>query len=290
MEGQSARVARDGRDRLAASRSEVDALEPAHAGVEDEQAALVPARRVRHRQSRGHRLTGGHVEHGAAVVAGLAPPTGFVRVSHHGDEGRGPVSHRQAIEVAAVLRRQLGDERRPPARHEAVAGSRPARQEKSVLTIQRSGSPLSRGPPGDLVALDLADDDRGAWQPAPVVAARGLDHRRELGVVVQRPDLSLACHRDAVRTDGDPHDPVEPAEGEGQLPVGHADGDELARLVGRHQQRTAGFLEDVRELGAVVVADLGRPPVVCRGRHWLCVLMSLTRTVPDLVPFDLHSS
>ena len=108
VEGQSARVARDGRDRLAVSGGQVDALEPTHAGVEDEQVPVVPARRVRHGQSRGHRLTGGHVEHGAAVVAHLAPPTRFVGACHHGDEGRGSVSHRQAVQVAAVLRRPAG--------------------------------------------------------------------------------------------------------------------------------------------------------------------------------------
>ena len=152
MEGQSARVARDGRDRLSASRGQVDTLEQAHAGVEDEQASLVPARRVRHRQSRGHRLTGGHVEHGAAVVADHAPPTRFVGGSHHGDEGRGSVAHRQAVQVTAVLRGQPGDERRPPARHEAVAGGEAGQageegvDDPQVRLAAVSGSPRrSRG-------------------------------------------------------------------------------------------------------------------------------------------------
>ena len=260
MEGQSARVARDGRDRLAVSGGQVDALEPTHAGVEDEQVPVVPARRVRHGQSRGHRLTGGHVEHGAAVVAHLAPPTRFIGGCHHGDEGRGSVSHRQAVEVTAVLRGQLGDERRPPARHEAVAGVEAGQAgEESVDDPQVRLAAVS-GSPGDLVALDLAGDGRGAWQPAPVVAASGRNRGGELGVVPQRPDLPLACHRDPVRSDGDTHGPVEPAEGEGQLPISHTDGHELTGLIGRDQQRTPGFLEHARKQGAVVEPDLRTRP------------------------------
>ena len=118
-----------------------------------------------------------------------------------------------------------------------------------MLTIHRSGSPLVSGPPGDLVALDPAGDGRGAWQPAPVVAASGRDRGGELGVVLQRPDLPLACHRDPVRADGDTHGPVEPAEGEGQLPISHTDGHELTGLIGRDQQRTPCFLEHAEETG-----------------------------------------
>ena len=192
---------------------------------------------------------GGHVEHGAAVVARLAPPARFVGRGHHGDEGRGSVSHRQAVEVAAVLRGQLGDERRPPARHEAVAGVEAGQAGEQGVDDPQVRLAAVGGPPRDLVALDRAGDGRGARQPAPVVAAGGRDRGGELGVVAQRPDLPLAPHRDPVRSDGDTHGPVEPAEGEGQLPVGHTDGHELAGLIGRDQQRTPGLLEHARETG-----------------------------------------
>ena len=191
----------------------------------------------------------------------LAPPARLVGGCHHGDEGRGSVAHRQTVEVAAVLRGQLGDERRPPARHEAVAGVEAGQAGEQGVDDPQVRLAAVRGPPGDLVALDRAGDGRGARQPAPVVAAGGRDRGGELGVVMQRPDLTLACHRDPVRADGDAHGPVEPAEGEGQLPVSDSDGDELTGLIGRDQQRTPGLLQHPRELVAVVEPDLGTRPV-----------------------------
>ena len=82
-----------------------------------------------------------------------------------------PRSHGQAVQVAPVLRGQLRDERRPPARHEAVA-----RIEAGQAGEQRVDDPQVRlvtrvVAPGDLVALDRAGHDRGARQPAPVVPA-----------------------------------------------------------------------------------------------------------------------
>ena len=49
-------VARDQGDDLTMSRRLVDSLESTHPGVQDVQLPVVPARGVRHRQSRGHWL------------------------------------------------------------------------------------------------------------------------------------------------------------------------------------------------------------------------------------------
>ncbi len=49
-------------------------------------------------------------------------PPWVIGFAQRGDELRPAVDHRQAVEMAAVFGRQAGDERRPPARVEAVVG------------------------------------------------------------------------------------------------------------------------------------------------------------------------
>ena len=54
------------------------------------------------------------------------------------DESRLAAVHRQAVQMAAILGGQRRDERRPPARDEAVVGVERARHENRVLTIHSS--------------------------------------------------------------------------------------------------------------------------------------------------------
>ena len=144
-----------------------------------------------------------------------------------------------------------------------------------MFTIHRSGSPLG-GPPRDLVALDRAGD-RPRSAAASSGRSAGRRHRgRDVGVVAQRPDLLLAGDREPVGADRDAHGVVEPAEGEGQLPVGHADGDQLSGLVRRDEQRAARLLEHARERRAVLEADLGRRAGVGRGHRSFSVNVRTT--------------
>ena len=94
----------------------------AHARVEHPEAAVVPARRVRHGQTRASppRREATSSRRRCRCAACRQPPGVSVCAIAVTKRGRS-VPHRQAVEVAAVLRRPARDERRPPARHEAVA-------------------------------------------------------------------------------------------------------------------------------------------------------------------------
>ena len=90
--------------------------------LQQPEPAVVPARRVRHRQAAGHDLAAGHVDQAAAAGLVRPPAAGGVGLAQGGDVP-GPAVHQgQAVEVAAVLGGQGGDERRPPPGHEAVVG------------------------------------------------------------------------------------------------------------------------------------------------------------------------
>ena len=135
-----------------------------------------------------------------------------------------------------------------------------------MLTIHRSGSPLGVVP--HAISWHwippVTIDERGSQHRS--CGAGGSHRRRELGVVAQHPHLPLPGDREAVGTQGEAHGVVEPAEGEGELLVGDPDGDHLAGLVGRDQQRATRLLEEPGEAGAVVEPDLGRAAVGRRSR------------------------
>src|SRR3954453_10973717 len=56
VKGQAAGVSRKYRDILAVSGGRINPFQPTHAGVQDEQVPVVPARRMRHRESGRHHL------------------------------------------------------------------------------------------------------------------------------------------------------------------------------------------------------------------------------------------
>ena len=93
------------------------------------------------------------------------------------------------------------------------------------------------------------------WIGPVTVDVRGSQHlscapRRnrigKRGVVRQRPDLPLSGDRDPISPDGDFDGPVEPVEGERQLPIGDADGYQLTRLIGRYN-KAPGFGQHARK-------------------------------------------
>ncbi len=164
-----------------------------------------PARRVRHGQAGGDRFGGGHVEHRSPRGGSRAPPGRGVGGRHHGDECRGSVAQRQPVQVTAVLRGQVRDEPRPPARNEAVPPIDAGQAGEQRVHHPQVGLAVVGVAPGNLVAADVAAGDRSARQPTAVVAASRLDRRRQLRVVAQEPDLSSAGDGDPVAGDGDAH-------------------------------------------------------------------------------------
>ena len=107
---------------------------------------------------------------------------------------RRAVGHGQAVEVAAIVGRQRREERRPPARHEAVPAV-----ERAQAAEGRIDQPQLIAGPGQFVGLDLAGEVGGAGQEAGVVAAGGLDAGGEFGGGLQEPDLGAGGDGDARR-------------------------------------------------------------------------------------------
>ena len=166
---------------------------------------------------------------------------------------RRAVGHGQAVEVAAVLGRQGREERRPPARHEAVPAV-----ERAQAAEGRVDQPQLVARPGQLVGLDLAGEVGGARQEAGVVAAGRLDAGGEVGGGVQEPDLGAGGDGDGVGLDGQPHGALEVVVRQRQLARRDADGDDLARLVGGHEQGDAELAQQRRQRVRVLVADFAR--------------------------------
>ena len=118
-EGEAARIAGAERHRLEASRRRIKRAEFALARIEQPQLAIMEPRRMRHRQARGHDLVRGHIDDDAAIGALFAPAVGHIGARDGRDEG-GPASvHGEAVEMAAVLRQELGNKTRLPKRLEA---------------------------------------------------------------------------------------------------------------------------------------------------------------------------
>ena len=91
----------------------------AGAGIVQPEPAPVQPGRVRHRQPRGDHAAFRDLQHDAATLAPVAPAVNHVARTDRGGIARATVRQGQAVEVAAILRGQLAQERRPPERSEA---------------------------------------------------------------------------------------------------------------------------------------------------------------------------
>ncbi len=238
----------------------------AAAGFEHPQAIVVPARRVRHRQAARDHLVGGHVDEDAAVALVLAPALRLVGLAQRGQVARLAALHRQAVEVAAVLRRVVRDEARPPARHEAGF-----RIQRAQAGEQRVHEPqVAVLVPGHLVDVDRAGDVAAPRQVHRVVARRvlqALGHRRH---VAEFGDLDRRAQRQPLAIGGHAHRPVEGAEVRVDRGAVGPQDHQLAGLVGAHEQTAAELAQQVREVGRVHAAehfgDAGRLRFLVRGR------------------------
>ncbi len=184
---------------------------------------------MRHRQAAQHRLAGGDVDEHAAVGAAVAPAVGHVGIGDQRDVAWPLALERQPVEVAAVLGRELADERRPPQRLEAVTVAH--RGDAREQRIDEHRPPVRRE--CHVVGVDVAGDPdsvRGKHRVVlPMRAAFGDD-------IVEAQELVLGRQheRAGVGANAQSH-----AAREGPLEHGQAaarlepDQEQLAGLVGR---------------------------------------------------------
>src|SRR3546814_14752497 len=83
--------------------------------------SVVPAWRVRHRKPAQYGFAAGDVEQYAAVLALRSPALWRIAFGETACECRPAVTHRHAIEMAAIFRCIVADEARTPVRNEAMA-------------------------------------------------------------------------------------------------------------------------------------------------------------------------
>ncbi len=143
---------------LRLSRFEIVGAEATVAGFQIPQMPGVETRGVWHAEAVEHDFAGGDVEDGAAVELVSAPAFRGVRGRVAADVGGHAVAHGEAVEMAAVLGGEGVDERRFPARDEAMVAVEGA----------EAGEPGIYGPelaivaPRDFVDADVAGDETGA--------------------------------------------------------------------------------------------------------------------------------
>ena len=143
-ETEPAQVARQTAHDLGMAALRIDHAATRRAGIEQPQPPVVPAGRMRHRQPAQDDLVGLHVDQHAAGGLLLAPRPRRVRGPQRGDVARPPVTHRDAVQMAAILGHQIGDERRLPDRQEIeiVAQPWPGRRNAwPPATISRRAAP-----------------------------------------------------------------------------------------------------------------------------------------------------
>ena len=235
---------------------EIDPAKVTSAGIEHPQLAVVPTRRVRHRQSFADDLVGLHVDHHATVLAAIPPAVDAVALAHRGHVLGLAIDHRQAVQVAPVLRRQLADERRLPDRLETV-GLAELRQ-AGVLRVDEDH--LAVLADAEFVDVQVADGLGVARDIALVELA--VDDLVRAQHVLEAPQLVKATQVDALRIADHAHGALEDALEERHPPLFvAADQVDPAGLVGGDRQRhpvlgqpagqaaRAGFLD--LELGDV---------------------------------------
>ena len=236
-------------------------MKPERAGprLADPEPPGVPARRVGHRQPAREDLAAGHVDQDAAVRLVLAPAADGVGIAQRRRVAGPAVDHRQAVQMAPIGGLEGRDERRPPARHEAV---RPV--ERAEAGESGVDEPELVAPPGHLVDLDVAGDVASAGQEAGVVAARRLELGRDGRDVAKLPDLHRGADRQAVAVEGQPHGCRKAAEVGVEVVTLTADHHKLAGLIGRDQERGTQAAQSAGKFG-VWTARSGSGPGAAAG-------------------------
>ena len=118
-EVEAAREARQLRHHLCRT-TRLGAHQVAGTGGQKPQPIPIPARRMRHAQFVGQHLVAVDVHDQATGHLVLAPATGTVGTTQHGNIARPAFTETQTIQMATIRQFVGADERRSPARYEAV--------------------------------------------------------------------------------------------------------------------------------------------------------------------------
>src|SRR4051812_36504146 len=121
----------------------------------------MPARRMRHRQIASDDFIRLDIDQDATTLFVLAPSAGGVRLAKSGDPLWPAVDNAEAIKVAAVVGRELGDELWSPDRGEAVI--RVERRETGEASVNKHDRIADVR---QLVNLNIARDVSGAGKIA----------------------------------------------------------------------------------------------------------------------------
>ena len=285
MKGEPAQVAGAERHRIEPAGAPVDGAEKPGPRVEQPQPAVVQPGRVRHRQAAGQHLAGGDVDDAAAIVAAVAPAVGDVAAADRGDVARRPVLHRQAVEMAAVLRRQFTDERRFPHRPEAMpfAGG----GETAEQGIDENHPAV--GVDGDVVDVEIAGGVADLGNVEPVVALVCLSRCQR---VLEPPELIQRGHPQTVTVRAQPHAAAEGALEDRESSVGlQPDQEQLAHLIGGERQAQPLLRQPRGELPGRGKRHLGRRRLLPRLTRHFATIPRLPRSppLPHRVPMGEHA-
>ena len=138
------------RDALAPPGRQVQTAQVTRAGIQQPDEPALDAWRMRHRKAFADDPILGDVDQNAAVRAVLPPPIDHVgrRAGRHIADLT--IVHCQAIQVTAVLGRQLGDKARLPERFESVRHAR--RGQAGILGVRKDDP--ARGLDDELVDVE----------------------------------------------------------------------------------------------------------------------------------------
>ena len=154
-----------------------------------------------HRQPRGGQLAGGYMNQHAAAVAVVSPGGGITAAAAGRSPGGDAVFEGDAVEVAAVVAGQLGDERGLPGGGKA-ATRRNARQAAEGGVHKNR---LSVWAEHQLVGVDIAGGVTGGGHVEAIATLMELTRAEQ---VVEAPELTAGGHPDALARHKQAHGPI----------------------------------------------------------------------------------
>jgi hypothetical protein len=216
---------------------------------------------MRHRQVLGQNAVGLHVDEDAAFVTPLAPAVDHVAAGHCRHIFRRAALHGDAVQMAAVLRRELGDEGRLPQRLEAVhlidggeAGIFGVDEDQPVVGIDR-----------ELMGVNVARRIGHARNIEALVVQRLLVGELPWSQhILQAPNLGDGGEMDVLRRCREPH-------GAHEVPLEHR---EPAVMQGPDQHELAGLVRGEREAQAIGGEEIDE---TARGRDGGLLLLGRRR-------------
>ena len=191
---------------------------------------------MRHRQALAHHLVAGDVDHHAAIGPAVTPAIGHIGTRNGGNVARHTAFQRHAVQMTAVFRRQLADERWPPHRPETPAFFHFAKAREQRIDEQR----FSVRTKAHVMEIEIAGDPRHARHIKRIVAIGLLAWRHG---IVKAQQLVMGGEQQAARvsTHPQPHAAGKAALEHRQLAVClETQKEQLSSLIGGEGQRSPG--------------------------------------------------